>query len=230
EPLTTPNWHHFSLQERIDFLAEASVEPAVRSMHHQSVRRYLRLYFALLTVGSLIFFSPFAPDLPGLASIHNTTRQASLAVSKVLNAPLRQRLILQKLELYRPNGNIEAIQSAFEDSLNAYEAISVAGVFEFYAAQRLLIRGQNHAAIQLMIAAWQQFDFRRAGQDAPEHFRIVTYSILRASEDDPSLLTERLQLFEAMRRSDSTQFAPGARALEPQSESPFSDDPGQNAR
>jgi Zn-dependent protease with chaperone function len=46
-----PNWHHFSLQERIDFLKEAMHNPQLISQHHRRVKRALFFYLMLLILG-----------------------------------------------------------------------------------------------------------------------------------------------------------------------------------
>jgi tetratricopeptide (TPR) repeat protein len=43
-----PNWHHFSIQERIDFLLHCEAQPGLMEHHHRKVR--------LLVGGYLIFF------------------------------------------------------------------------------------------------------------------------------------------------------------------------------
>lgn len=43
-----PNWHHYSIQERIDFIREAEAHPDLIQEHHRKVKRYLILYFVVL--------------------------------------------------------------------------------------------------------------------------------------------------------------------------------------
>lgn len=43
--LRQPNWHHFSLQERIDFLKAADVNRNLIAMHHRFVQTMLYIYF-----------------------------------------------------------------------------------------------------------------------------------------------------------------------------------------
>lgn len=45
-----PNWHHFSIQERIDFLKSAMQDPTLIERHHRKVRwaRYAYLFFLFL--------------------------------------------------------------------------------------------------------------------------------------------------------------------------------------
>lgn len=52
-----PNWHHFSIQERMDFLQSAIHNPKVIQKHHTKVKLCLWLYFIFLfaNITALIF-------------------------------------------------------------------------------------------------------------------------------------------------------------------------------
>jgi STE24 endopeptidase len=51
-----PSWHHFSIQERIDFLQSAIHDPKIIAKHHQKVKSFVIFYFILLLL-ILIFLS-----------------------------------------------------------------------------------------------------------------------------------------------------------------------------
>jgi len=52
-----PSWHHYSIQERIDFIQKALLQPAVIKKHHRKVMINVIIYFILLgALGSLLFF------------------------------------------------------------------------------------------------------------------------------------------------------------------------------
>lgn len=52
-----PSWHHFSLQERINFLHQAIENPAIIALHHRRVKKWLIFYFFVLIVCSLALYS-----------------------------------------------------------------------------------------------------------------------------------------------------------------------------
>ena len=54
-PLTQPNWHHFSIQERIEFLKKVINNPDLISQHHRKVKIALSFYVLFL----LLLFSLF---------------------------------------------------------------------------------------------------------------------------------------------------------------------------
>jgi STE24 endopeptidase len=49
-----PNWHHYSIRERIDFLKAAQQHPQVIATHHRRTRRYFIGYLILLFAGILL--------------------------------------------------------------------------------------------------------------------------------------------------------------------------------
>lgn len=51
-----PNWHHHSIQERIDFIRQASQNPKMIPQHHQKVRVILAIYILLLILAIFYLF------------------------------------------------------------------------------------------------------------------------------------------------------------------------------
>lgn len=51
-----PNWHHYSIQQRIDFLEAAEQNPALIVQHHRKVKFYKASYLILLSAGVGLFF------------------------------------------------------------------------------------------------------------------------------------------------------------------------------
>ena len=49
----TPNWHHFSIKERVEFLEECKIHPSLIQKHHRKVKFFVWFYF----IG--LFFSGF---------------------------------------------------------------------------------------------------------------------------------------------------------------------------
>lgn len=50
EPPDKPNWHHFSIKERIDFLLECEEDKSLVKKHDQSVNKFLSIYFVIMAV------------------------------------------------------------------------------------------------------------------------------------------------------------------------------------
>jgi Zn-dependent protease with chaperone function len=53
-----PSWHHYSIQERMDFLQSAIQNPRLITQHHRKVKKWVIIYFILLILSCLsLFFS-----------------------------------------------------------------------------------------------------------------------------------------------------------------------------
>lgn len=52
----SPNWHHFSIKERVEFLEACAQNPLLVDKHHKKVRRLVWLYFVIFVFGSLYIF------------------------------------------------------------------------------------------------------------------------------------------------------------------------------
>ena len=53
QSLAKPCWHHYSLQQRINFLEEAQRKPSLILKHHRYVKKMLFLYFTFLIIITL---------------------------------------------------------------------------------------------------------------------------------------------------------------------------------
>lgn len=58
-----PSWHHYSIQQRIDYIASAIKNPSLIQKHHQKVKKVLIAYFSLLFFGILVLISPWMPSV-----------------------------------------------------------------------------------------------------------------------------------------------------------------------
>lgn len=56
-----PNWHHYSIRQRIDFLQHTINHPESIEKHHRRVKRWIALYLIVFcTISSLLFYLSFA--------------------------------------------------------------------------------------------------------------------------------------------------------------------------
>ena len=49
----TPNWHHFSIKERVEFLEDCKIDPSLIQKHHRKVKLLVWIYFIGLFTSSL---------------------------------------------------------------------------------------------------------------------------------------------------------------------------------
>ncbi len=82
-----PNWHHYSIQERIDFLQAAAKTPSMIQAHHRRVKRYLFFYFLLLAASSWMVFAPIFPNVSFFKQTNKEISRLSFKISKIINSP-----------------------------------------------------------------------------------------------------------------------------------------------
>jgi Zn-dependent protease with chaperone function len=57
QPADKPNWHHFSIQERVDYLRQCETSPAWIARHNRKVRKSMLIYIAAaLLLGSGLYY------------------------------------------------------------------------------------------------------------------------------------------------------------------------------
>jgi len=83
-----PNWHHYSIQQRVDFLEKASTDHSEITKHHRKVRNSLILYFTWLSLVTFIFLAPLFPDSSPFKQINSMTRMISIRISNFMNKSL----------------------------------------------------------------------------------------------------------------------------------------------
>lgn len=81
-----PSWHHYSLQERIDFLRLAAKNPAVIKNHHRRVKIILTLYLVLAFFAFLTLTAPLFPSLPFFHSLNEGIQWTSKQMSALINS------------------------------------------------------------------------------------------------------------------------------------------------
>lgn len=87
-----PSWHHFGIQERIDFLKAAIHNPSLVVKHHRKVRKNLFMYLFFFIVASLIVLSPLFPELPIFKKINESINVVSDHISDYLTSPLIEKI------------------------------------------------------------------------------------------------------------------------------------------
>lgn len=104
-----PNWHHYSIQERIDFLNACDMDRRLIGWHDRKVRRMVVVYFLVLVSAVTLFFT-----MKGLQW-------------DVLELRTYQKIITKKIEaeplnphLYFLLGNIAYERKRFDEAEQAY--------------------------------------------------------------------------------------------------------------
>lgn len=199
-----PSWHHYSIRERITFLEQARDNPQIIEGHHRKVRRRVIGYILLLAVGAMVAISPYASKQQPFSQIARPMERAADKLSWIFNRPWRTTLTEQRRKtMGLPD--TQSVNEALALSFHDYGALSIDGLFEFYAAQHLLNRGEVESAARSMIAAWGKFDFSRASEQAEMDFLLVSERIAAQLDHNRVEHLDEVLLLQRAIQNHSTQ-------------------------
>ncbi len=161
-----PSWHHYSIQERLDFIQAAADDPQRIQEHHRRVKYYIGIYGILLAMALTALLAPLFPKTTFIGKIGTWEEKTSEAMTRTSTKALRENLGQKFREELALTGDQEVIQKALEKGFEPYIATQYPGLGEYFAAKILLSEGELAAANTLMNKAWQDFDFKN--NDMPE--------------------------------------------------------------
>jgi Zn-dependent protease with chaperone function len=106
-----PNWHHFSITERIEFLKKIEADPSLMARHHQKIKKSMAAYLACLLVTGIIGWE-----------IHYSSAGEMLG-KKVLKAAVFNQMKADgnNPELYQLLGDIYLGEKNYLQTIQAYE-------------------------------------------------------------------------------------------------------------
>jgi tetratricopeptide (TPR) repeat protein len=64
-----PNWHHFNLSQRIDFIRRGKENPDIITRHNKMIRRAVAIFVIVLVLFSSVFFSAYKIEPVGAANL-----------------------------------------------------------------------------------------------------------------------------------------------------------------
>lgn len=111
QPPDKPNWHHFSISERIEFLHKCETDKGWKIRHDRKIIKSIAVYLAgILMIGSVGYYLNFGET------------------GKQLNKHFFEKIILRELEkttdksgLYNMLGDLYYSEKKYEETIKAYE-------------------------------------------------------------------------------------------------------------
>lgn len=173
-----PNWHHFSIEERILYLKRAMKNPKLIKWHTYKIYFLLVVYFFFLKVAFAIIFAPFFPTFPISEKLAKVMENSSLHIDGLINRSLRQSVAKSYIVRYHLDGEQPIVEESLTHGLRLYPGSQEPGAAEFYAAKMLLDNHDISDSIKLMTIAWQNFDFSNSDQLALQDFENLTGNII----------------------------------------------------
>jgi len=112
KPAGKPNWHHFSIKERIDFLKKCETDRTWISRHDKKVKTSLVIYAASIIIMGCIGYSMHFSKTGKNISMHSLEKIILQEIEKTPN----------NAELFSLLGNLYYDAGNFADTIKAYEA------------------------------------------------------------------------------------------------------------
>ncbi|MFW6283804.1 MAG: M48 family metalloprotease [Desulfosalsimonas sp.] len=110
-----PNWHHFSISDRIDYLRKCEANPGWIRRHHRKVRLSMAVYLAIIlglaSVGYSLHFGTAGEKLSGKMAEQILTRQIG-------QQPKDPELHVMLGDLYYSRNNLSAATEAYQQALD----------------------------------------------------------------------------------------------------------------
>ena len=109
QPADRPNWHHFSIKERVDYLKKCELNPIWIKRHDRKVKKGIAIYLAgLLSIGVLGYYLNVG------------------VIGTQLNNQLIEQAILLELEKSPDNPDLYSLLGDLYYSMNDFEGVSYA--------------------------------------------------------------------------------------------------------
>ncbi len=85
-PAVTPNWHHHSIQARIDFLQRCIQHPELVQQHHRRAYVFVGAYFFALSISILLLLAPQLAYIPFFEGVAKAEQYASQEIRSLLTS------------------------------------------------------------------------------------------------------------------------------------------------
>ncbi|MGD9304194.1 MAG: M48 family metalloprotease [Desulfobacterales bacterium] len=109
QPADRPNWHHFSIKERIDYLRKCELNPTWIKRHDRKVKKGITMYLVgLLSIGVVGYYLNVG------------------VIGTQLNNQLIEQAILQELQKSPDNPDLYSLLGDLYYSINDFEGVSYA--------------------------------------------------------------------------------------------------------
>nr|WP_249274178.1 M48 family metallopeptidase [Parachlamydia sp. AcF125] len=184
-----PSWHHYSIQQRINFLHQTIQFPSLIESHNRKVKKILFAYFMALFVGACLLLSPWLPHLSPFSKIQQTFSHLSHSFNHSWNASLRYNLARKYQHDYRLTSHSAILQKTLEEAFESFDRGRTVEEINLIASQRLYKAGEVYASSILLTQIWQQMP----SKDFKQQFLTQLFSFTNLLLQNPSINQEAIQ-------------------------------------
>lgn len=183
-----PSWHHYSIQQRMDFLRAAEKDSSKINRHHKRVKRSLWIYLVCLITSCLLLFAPF---------FNHWNEQFNNSFNGWITSAIREKAADKLIGKYQLTTNDEKVRKAITNGLKHIDA-TAPGVAEYYTARTLYHAGDLSTSMTLMTGALKSVNTAELHSKALILYRQLAFSLLKRAKDKPELASQTLELEAAL--------------------------------
>lgn len=192
-----PNWHHYSIKQRIDFLKMTMESPQKIAEHHRRVKWSVAAYFFLLILGLLFLFAPLFDRIPLFHRAIAASEELSEKINQSVNHPRYQELAKKTIIEYGLKGNTSLILDTLVESYNATGGTNSFPIEGYYASKMLLEKGEISAGGTLLSHVWKSLTSDTISSEFINSLNHLTDQILSRLEQSNAYPAEVAELKEA---------------------------------
>jgi STE24 endopeptidase len=196
-----PSWHHYSIEQRINFLQAAAKDPSIIKKHEQKIRRSLLVFVLGLAVLGSILLSSYFPETPVFKQINDSFVSFNERITNLLTDGKRQEVAEKLSEQYQIPGSQKVIIEALNNGLHQNLGSNIPGLAEYYAAESLEAENQTEAAAHMINQAWSKIPKNAESQLFFPYFWHISYAIYYKLPEDSPL---REAIMESLNRVKET--------------------------
>ena len=119
EPADKPNWHHFSIQERVDYLKRCHLDPSWIARHHAKVRRGIVIYLLIILVLGAVGFQLSFGEAGRKLDNHFYEK---IILQEISKTPANADLYVLLGDLYYGRDKHKQASQAYEEAISLSES------------------------------------------------------------------------------------------------------------
>jgi len=114
QPIDKPNWHHFSIRERMQFLLQCETNPRMITRHDQRLKRHLWVYtLCFLLIGGIAYQLNYGRA----GSVLNSHFFEKIIVREIQRSPQSPGLLTTLGDLHYSRGSLQKAAAAYEKAI-----------------------------------------------------------------------------------------------------------------
>ncbi|MCH1430263.1 MAG: M48 family metallopeptidase [Chlamydiales bacterium] len=190
ESIYSPNWHHYSIHERVEFINICHENNKNIAKHKSKILRIKSAIACSLITLICITLSFTYSTLPWV----NTLKKNWYAVHDKKQDSYKKYIAESKAATLNLDINAKGAEVlALYTALNHYGVTKYSGLFEYYGAIHLFNLQEKQASLQMLHLAWKKINTEIFKNSSLQEFYFTSLSLLSKLEQDNTLAIKEIK-------------------------------------